>query len=60
MQPVFTKGLADEIVFIDTSGSCDQSNTYVTFIFAASNISALPVAIILHANQTEEQYSSKL
>ncbi|KAH9631844.1 hypothetical protein HF086_000668 [Spodoptera exigua] len=57
MQRVFTKGLADEIVFIDTSGSCDQSNTCVTFIFAASNIGALPVAIILHANQTEEQYS---
>lgn len=54
MQRVFTKGLADEIVFIDTSGSCDQSNTCVTFIFAASHIGALPVAIILHANQTEE------
>lgn len=31
MQRVFMAGLADEMVFIDTSGSCDQTNACVTF-----------------------------
>lgn len=50
-------GLADEMVFIDSSGSCDQNNTCVTFIFAATKVGALPVSIILHTSQSENQYT---
>lgn len=51
MQRVFEDGLVDEMVFIDTSGSCDQTNACVTFLFAATKIGALPVVVILHTSQ---------
>lgn len=57
MQRVIMKGLADEMVFIDSSGSCDQNNTCVTFIFTASKVGALPVSVILHTSQSENQYT---
>ncbi|KAJ2952467.1 hypothetical protein O0L34_g6778 [Tuta absoluta] len=57
MQRVFMAGLGDEMVFIDTSGSCDQTNTCVTFIFAATKIGALPIVVILHTSQSEKNYT---
>lgn len=39
--------MAGEMVFMDTNGSCDQTNTCVTFIFAATKIGALPIVVIL-------------
>ena len=56
MQRVYMAGLADEMVFIDTSGSCDQTNTCLTFVFAGTKIGALPIAIILHTSQSQENY----
>lgn len=57
MQRVFMAGLADEMVFMDTSGSCDQTNACVTFIFAATKIGALPIVVILHTSQSQENYT---
>lgn len=57
MQRVFMAGLADEMVFMDTSGSCDQTNACVTFIFAATKIGALPAVVILHTSQSQENYT---
>lgn len=56
MKRAFKAGHADEMIFIDTSGSCDQSSTSVTFIFAATKIGALPIAVILHKNKSENDY----
>lgn len=50
-------GLADEMVFMDTSGSCDQTNACVTFIFAATKIGPLPIVVILHTSQSQEIYT---
>lgn len=57
MQRTVAEEFSNEIIFIDSSGSCDQSNTCVTFIFTASKIGALPVACILHTAQTESNYA---
>ena len=46
-----------EIVFVDSSGSCDQTSSCVTFLFTASKIGALPLACILHPEQTEANYT---
>lgn len=48
---------SNEVVFVDSSGSCDQTNTCVTFMFSASKIGAIPLACILHTAQTEANYS---
>ncbi|XP_050294326.1 uncharacterized protein LOC126734669 [Anthonomus grandis grandis] len=46
-----------DIVFIDSSGSCDQTNISITFLFAASKIGAVPLACILHTEQSEANYT---
>lgn len=56
MKRVFLSGFAIEIVFIDSSSSCDQSNTCVTFFFAPTKIGASPVAVAFHTSQTEINY----
>lgn len=48
---------AQEVVFVDSSGSCDQTNTCVTFFFAANKIGAIPLAIVLHTAQSESNYT---
>lgn len=55
MQRVFVAELADEMIFIDSSGSCDQTNTCVTFIFVAINV--LPLTVILHTSQSQNNYT---
>ena len=57
MRRSFIEGIADEIVFVDSSGSCDQTNTCVTFMFAPNKTGAIPVACILHTAQTEANYT---
>lgn len=51
------QSFSSEIVFVDSSGSCDQTNTCVTFMFTASKIGAIPLACILHTAQTEANYT---
>lgn len=57
MKRVFAIEEANEMIFIDSSGSCDQTNTCVTFVFCGSKIGALPIGCILHTSLTEECYS---
>ena len=45
------------MVFIDLSGSCDQTSTCVTFMFTANKIGAMPLACVLHTEQTEANYT---
>lgn len=56
MRRVFALDEAQEMIFVDSSGSCDQTNTCVTFVFCGSKIGALPLGCILHTALTEESY----
>ncbi|KAJ8915308.1 hypothetical protein NQ315_014816 [Exocentrus adspersus] len=49
----FTK----EMIFVDSSGSCDQMNSCVTFVFAAHKIGSIPLACIIHTEQSEANYT---
>ncbi|KAJ8938235.1 hypothetical protein NQ314_011564 [Rhamnusium bicolor] len=51
------QSFSKDIVFVDSSGSCDQMNTCVTFMYAASKIGAIPLACMLHTAQTESNYT---
>lgn len=36
MKPAFLEGYSEEIIFVDSSGSCDEACTSVTFMFAGA------------------------
>lgn len=57
MKRIFLEGLSEEIVFVDTTSSCDQTNTNVTFCFTAHKVGAIPVACVLHSEQSEANYT---
>ncbi|XP_050295894.1 uncharacterized protein LOC126735849 isoform X2 [Anthonomus grandis grandis] len=44
------------IMFVDSSGSCDQSGSIVTFLFGASKIGGVPLGCIIHYEQNEQVY----
>lgn len=41
-----------DIVFVDSSGSCDQTNTVVTFLFGSFKIGGIPLGIVRHTGQS--------
>jgi len=43
-----------EIIFIDSSGSCDQSGSCVTFVFGSIKSGGIPLGCIIHQLQTQE------
>lgn len=57
MRRAFLQGHCNEMVFVDSSGSCDQTNTSVTFLFTSNKTGAIPVACVLHTAQTEANYT---
>jgi hypothetical protein len=58
MRRAHQQQFAEEIVFIDSSGSCDQTCSVLTFIFGATKVGGVPLACVLHTAQTEEDYRS--
>lgn len=48
---------AREIVFLDSTASCDDSQTNVTVVLVATPVGALPIAVLLHSAQSTESYS---
>jgi len=49
---------ADELVFIDSSSSCDVTQSTVTMVLVASKAGAIPVAVLLHEGQSAESYQA--
>jgi len=47
-----------DIIFVDSSGSCDQTNTVVTFFFGSSKIGGIPMGVVLHTGQSQDNYTS--
>ncbi|XP_064475536.1 uncharacterized protein LOC135389412 [Ornithodoros turicata] len=45
-----------EIIFIDSTSSCDGMHTTATLLLAATNAGAIPIAVLLHNSQTTEGY----
>lgn len=57
MRRAFLQDLSNEMVFVDSSGSCDQTNTCITFVFTSNKTGAIPIACVLHTAQTEANYT---
>jgi len=44
------------IVFVDSSGSCDQGGSCVTFFFGVSKVDGIPLGVVIHKYSTSENY----
>jgi hypothetical protein len=49
---------ADEFVFIDSSSSCDATQSTVTTVLVASAAGAILVAVLIHEGQSAESYET--
>lgn len=47
---------ATEIIFIDSTSSCDASRSTVTVLLAATNAGAVPIAVLIHNSQSAQGY----
>ncbi|XP_050516231.1 uncharacterized protein LOC126891098 [Diabrotica virgifera virgifera] len=56
MKRAHQETFSSEIIFVDSTGSCDQAGSYLTFIFGASKIGAIPLGCVIHQSQNEECY----
>lgn len=57
MKRVFLSEMTNDMLFIDTTSSCDQSDTAITFVFTSSKVGALPVACAFHTSQDTSNYT---
>jgi len=48
---------AKEIIFIDSTASCDTENTVVTVVLTATKGGAVPLGVLLHNRQDTPGYT---
>jgi len=48
--------IADELIFIDSSSSCDATHSTITAVLVASKSGAIPLAVLIHEGQSGESY----
>lgn len=49
---------AREIIFVDSTSSCDTTHATVTVLLAATSAGAVPIAVVLHNSQTAQAYAA--
>lgn len=47
---------AKEMVFVDSTCSCEASSATMTILLAATKVGALPLAVLIHPFQTMDNY----
>lgn len=47
-----------EIIFVDSTSSCESTGTTVTIFLAGTKVGALPLAVIIHPDQTCDNFVS--
>lgn len=47
---------AQEVIFVDSTSSIENNQSSMTVILTASKIGALPIAALIHENQTANGY----
>ncbi|KAJ8913145.1 hypothetical protein NQ315_006063, partial [Exocentrus adspersus] len=58
MRRAQTLGTSREMIFCDSSASCDTRQSTITIMMAPTKAGAVPIAILIHENQTEASYTS--
>jgi hypothetical protein len=47
---------ASEIIFIDSTSTCDATHSYVTILLTATKVGAIPLSVIIHESTTAYSY----
>uniref|UniRef100_A0A131YDP9 Uncharacterized protein n=2 Tax=Rhipicephalus TaxID=426455 RepID=A0A131YDP9_RHIAP len=47
---------AKDIIFVDSTSSCDTEGNTATVLLTATKAGAVPVAVLVHSSQTRECY----
>ena len=58
MQRLHSLQNSSEMIFIDSTCSCENSGTSLTVLLTASKVGALPLAVVIHPAQIFENYCS--
>lgn len=58
MKRVQGMNAAREIIFVDSTASCDKSQSSLTVVLAATTVGAMPLAVLLHSSQSTESYKA--
>ncbi|KAJ8964000.1 hypothetical protein NQ314_005212 [Rhamnusium bicolor] len=58
MQRAHQLDYAKDIVFVDSTASCDASGHSVTFMLTPCAVGAVPLAILITKGQSEEDYKA--
>lgn len=45
-----------EVVFVDSTASCDESDASITFFIAGNKIGGIPLGCAIHNGQSQEDY----
>lgn len=56
MRRAHCMSFSKDIVFVDSSSSCDESASCVTFLSGSSKVGGIPLAVIIHKSVTKETY----
>lgn len=56
MKRAHSNKFAGEIIFVDSTASCDESGATITFFIAGTKIGGIPLGCIIHNGQTENDY----
>ncbi|XP_077512084.1 uncharacterized protein LOC144123039 [Amblyomma americanum] len=48
---------AQELIFVDSTASCDTTRSTVTVLLTATKAGAVPIAVLIHSSQSREGYS---
>nr|XP_054924601.1 uncharacterized protein LOC126528195 [Dermacentor andersoni] len=57
MQRAQSLDAAQEIIFVDSTSSCDVTRSTATIMLTTTKAGAVPIAVLLHSSQTTEGYS---
>lgn len=57
MKRVFLSSVYEDMIFVDTTSSCDQTSSSVTLVFTSHKIGGLPLACAIHTEQNESNYT---
>lgn len=47
-----------ETIFIDSTSSCDAAHSTVTVVLTATKAGAIPIAVLIHSQQSTEGYTA--
>lgn len=57
MKRVFLSTAYENMIFVDTTSSCDQTSSAITLVFTSHKTGGLPLASAIHTEQNESNYT---